>query len=316
MKNITDIRVVATSLAVSISDVVLSFTVAIITGSTVMLAQGLQGLSDLITSGILFVGVKRSKRKADEKYHFGYGREVFFWVIMAGILMFLGTGGMSVYFGWQQFANPAPITNTWLALGMLVFAFCTNGYAFSLSLRRLRRLHPGLGWFHQLLRSSIVETKATFLIDLLGTTGAVLGFLALSLFALTGNPAFDGLGSLAIGLSMMVVAMLLIRDVRDLIIGRAVEPEITQRIIGAAQSVQGVQAILDLRTMYLGSAKILVILEIHMHDELTTDQIEKITDNVKEVVSENVPEVHHIQVEIETPDHELLQASKKSAKQL
>ena len=104
---------------------------------------------------------------------------------------------------------------------------------------------------------------------------------------------------------MMTGAVLLIRDVRDLIVGKAVEPEIAQRIIGAAQSVTGVSSVLDLRTMYLGSAKILVILEVHIHNNFTTDEIEKIVDNVKEVVSENVPEVHHIQVEIETPDHEL-----------
>lgn len=106
MHKISDIRVVATSFLVSVSDVVFNFAVAFFTGSTVMLAQGLQGLSDLITGGILFMGVKRSHRMADKKYHFGYGREVFFWVILAGVLMFLGTGGLSVYFGWQQVINP------------------------------------------------------------------------------------------------------------------------------------------------------------------------------------------------------------------
>lgn len=270
-----------------------------------MLTQGLQGLSDLVTGGILFVGVKRSRRKADEQYHFGYGREVFFWVLMAGIIMFLGTGSMSVYFGWQQFTDPTPLTNIWLALGMLIFGFCTNGYAFSLSVRRLRRLHHNYSWWHQLLRSSVVETKAAFLTDFLGTTAALFGFVAIGLYVLTGNPMFDGLGSMIIGLSMMCIAFLLVRDVRDLIVGRAVEPEITERIIGATQSVKGVTSVLDLRTMYLGSAKILVILEVHMHDRLNTDQIEMITDNVKAVVQENVPEVHHIQVEVETPDHEL-----------
>ncbi len=230
---------------------------------------------------------------------------------MAGILMFLGAGGMSVYFGLQQIIDPTPIANIWLALAMLTFGFCTNAYAFSLSLRRLRRLHPGVGWLQQLLRSSIVETKATFLIDFLGTTATVLGLIALSLYLLTGNAVFDGVGSVVIGLSMMFLAALLIRDARDLIVGRAIEPQITQRIIGAAQSVHGVQSILDLRTMYLGSAKILVILEVHMHDGLDTDQLEKIIDNVKEVVKENVPEVHHIQVEIETPEHELVKNTRR-----
>lgn len=306
MKKISDLRVVATSFLVSISDVVLNFLVAYFTGSAVMLAQGLQGVSDLITGGILFMGVKRSSRIADKNYHFGYGREVFFWVVLAGVLMFFGTGGLSVYFGWQQVTSPNPVDNVWLAFAMLMVGFATNGYAFSLSLRRLRRMHHGFGWWHQLLRSSVVETKATFLIDLMGTIAAGLGFVALAAYVFTGNPVFDGFGSIAIGMAMMLCATLLIRDARDLLVGRAVDPEVTQRIISAADSVDGIDSVLDLRTMYIGSAKILVILEVHMPDELITDQIEHIIDKVKQVVQTSVPEVHHIQIEVETPDHELV----------
>ena len=306
MHKISDIRVVATSFLVSISDVVFNFAVAFFTGSTVMLAQALQGLSDLITGGILFLGVKRSHRMADKNYHFGYGREVFFWVILAGVLMFLGTGGLSVYFGWQQVISPSPVENVWLAFAMLTLGFSTNAYAFSLSFKRLRRLRGGLSWWHQLLRSSVVETKATFLIDFLGTLAACLGFVALLAFVLTGDVAYDGLGSMAIGIIMMLGAILLIRDARELLVGRSVDPAITERILAAAHSVEGIDSVLDLRTMYIGSAKILVILEVHMPDELITDQIEQIIDEAKKVVQANVPEVHHIQVEVETPDHELI----------
>lgn len=302
-KSISDYRVVATSLIVSISDVVLNFAISLITGSTVMLAQALQGLSDLVTGGILYQGVNRSKRKANNIYQLGHGREIFFWVLMAGIVMFVGTGGMSVYFGYQQFVDPHPVTSVWLALGMLLFGLSTNGYAFSLSVKRLNRLDPSRRWHHQLFHSSIVETKATFLIDLLGTTSALLGFIALTLYVITGNAMFDGLGSIVIGASMMCVAALLINDVRSLMVGKAVEPQVAERIIGSAQSVHGIQSVLDLRTMYLGSARLLVLIEVHVEDGLDTDQIEKIVDNVKEVVQANVPQVHHIQVEIETPDH-------------
>lgn len=305
MKKISDIRVVATSFTVSIMDVVLNFAAAMFTGSTVMLAQSLQGMSDLITGGILYFGVKRSKRMATSLYQFGYGREVFFWVLMAGILMFIGTGGLSFYFGWQQFTNPHPIENIGLAFAMLLIGITANGYALSLSVHRLKYLYKGFSWWHQLRHSSAAETKATFLIDVLGTSSAIFGFIALIAFVFTNNPQFDGLGSMVIGLSMMAMSLLLLRDVRDLIVGRAVEPHIAERIIGAAQSVKGVQSILDLRTMYLGSSSILVILEVHIDDGLETDEIEAITDNVKEVVQENIPEVHHIQVEIETPDSEL-----------
>lgn len=303
-KTLSDVRVVATSLVVSVSDVVLNFIVALLTGSTVMLTQALQGTSDLVTGGILYVGVKRSKRDADHKYQFGYGREIFFWVIMAGVFMFLGTGALSVYFGYQQFINPTPIDYIWVAFAMLAWGFTTNLYAFSLSLQRMHRLDAAKTWWHQLMRSSIVETKATFIIDFLGTLAAFFGFIALLAYALTGNAQFDGIGSMVIGLSMMLTSILLIMDVRDLIVGKAVDPDVSERIIGATQTVTGIQSVLDLRTMYLGSAKLLVIVEVHVKDGLETDQIEAIVDNVKAVVQQSVPQVHHIQVEVETPDNE------------
>lgn len=305
MSKISDIRVVGTSVLVSVSDVGLNALVAFLTGSTVMLSQALQGMSDLITGVILFFGVRSSKRKPDQRYQFGYGREVFFWVLIAGIMMFLGTGGLSLFFGIQQFLNPDPVENLPVAFIMLVFGFSTNAYAFSLSVRRLYEASAGgRKWWREILRSSIVETKATLLIDFLGTLASVLGLTALGVYVLTGNASFDGIGSIAIGLSMMLGASVLIRDVRDLIVGRSVEPQVAEDIMIAARSIPGVEEVLDLRTMYLGSAKLLVILEVHMQDNLHTGQIEKIVDKVKATIKEEVPLVHHIQVEVETPEDE------------
>ncbi len=301
-KAISDIRVVVTSLAVSVFDVALSFGAAIVTGSTVMIAQGLQGLSDLVTAGVLYQGVRRSHKKPDSLYQFGFGREVFFWVLMAGIVMFVGTGGMSVYFGYQQVVDPQPVDNIWLAFVLLVVAFISNGYAFLLSLFRLNKLDPDRRWYHQLIHSSVAETKATFLIDFLGTISALFGVVALALFVVTGNEQFDGVGGMVIGVGMMGVALVLINDMRSLMVGRAVDPKMAERITTSALSVKGVLSVLDLRTMYLGSAKMLVILEIHAQDDLVTDEIEQLIDSVKDTIQADIPEVHHIQVELETPD--------------
>lgn len=304
MSKVSDVRVVLTSFVVSIFDVALNLLVALVTGSTVMLSQALQGLSDLITGGILFMGVKRSKRQSDNKFQFGYGREIFFWVLIAGIVMFGGTGLASVLLGYNQIVKPEEIENIWLAIAMLVVGFSTNFYAFRLSLVRLKQhSRSGSLWRH-LISSSIVETKATFIIDFLGTLAAVIGFVSLVISLITGNEQFDGLGSIAIGLAMMVGAILLMKDVRDLIVGKSVDKDTSRRIIRAATSIDGVNKVLDLRTMYLGSEKPLVILEVHIQDDLDTDTIEKITDIIKTKVQRLVPIAQHIQIEIETPDNE------------
>lgn len=314
MATLSDVRVVATSALVSVSDVVLNLIVALLTGSTIMLSQALQGLSDLVTGGLLFVGVKRSKRQADARFQFGYGREIFFWVLIASIIMFAGTGAMSLYFGYQQILYPSAVEHVWVAFAMLVFGLCTNGYAFSLSLGRLRQQgeEQGEHWWRYLVNSSLIETKATFAIDFLGTSAAVVGLAALGIYQLTGLAQFDGVGSIVIGLTMMIAAVMLVRDIHDLIVGRGVNAKTLAALRREALAVKGVNAVLDLLTMYVGSSKLFVVMELHLADDFTTDEIERIIDTVKRRIHKKIPLVHHIQIEVETPDDEI---SAKKTKQ-
>lgn len=301
-KRLSDKRVVVTSLLVSLSDITLNLIVAILTGSVVMLTQSLQGLSDGLTAVILLIGVNKARREGDKRHPFGYGREIFFWVLLAGIFMFLGTGLVSILIGYQQLTEPTAIGSTGIAFAMLVFGFTTNAYAFSRSVKRMNQSIGTEHWWKRFMHSGMVETKATFLVDALGTTTALLGMIALGTYVVTGDVRFDGVGGILIGLAMMTGSLLLIRDVKGLIVGRAVSDSIAKDITNSALRVNGVNAILDLRTMYVGSSKLLIILEVHLRDDLTTDEIEVITDAVKEAVKRDVPNVHRIQVEIETPE--------------
>lgn len=305
MKNLGDSKVVGTSLLVSVSDVALNITVAFFTGSAVMLSQALQGLSDLITAGTLYHGVRRSKRDRDQRHPFGYGREIFFWVLIAAVFMFFGTGLLSIYFGAKQFTDTKPVAHIGLALAMVVFGFITNLYAFSLSVRRLNQTEGLLPWWRRLITSTMVETKATFLIDFLGTLAALLGLTALLLLALTGDARLDGAGAIAVGISMMVGAILLVYDVKSLIVGRSVPEATLEKITHAALSIDGVEDVLDLRTMYIGSTRLLVVIEVHLADGLETNAIESISDRIKHAIVAVVPHAYTIQVEVETPENEL-----------
>ena len=303
MAKLSDVKVVVTSLLVSLSDVVLNLLVAIFTGSTVMLSQSLQGMSDLLTSGLLWFGVRRSQKEADAQFQFGYGREIFFWVMISSIIMIVGTGAMSLYFGYQQLRAPSSVENVGIAFAMLVFGFTTNCYSFSLSLKRLRANDPARkkSWLRVFMKSSLVETKATFLVDGVGTLAALLGLTALGAYVVTGMAQFDGIGSMAIGSLTICSAIVLMRDVRDLIVGRGVDEATLTRITKQATAVKGVQNVLDIKTMFVGSSKLFVVLEVHLHGRYKTAQVERIIDEIKQNVLQKVPMVHHIQVEVETP---------------
>jgi cation diffusion facilitator family transporter len=295
-------RVVATSFIVDLSDVGLNIAAAVLSGSVVMLTEGLQGSADLLTSGLLWIGIKRARRRANKQYPFGFGRELFFWALMAGVSMFILTAGMSFYFGLQRFLNPQPLHNLGFAYFSLVIGLVTNLYAFNLSRRRLnlpfRQPYRAL---HNLRQSNLIESKSTLTLDAMGSTASFLGLIALLLYGLTGNSRFDGIGAMIVGIASAVFAVLLIVEVRDMITGRSATKDIEQQISATALSVEGVKKVLDLRTMVLGAEDLLVNIELHLDPTLTTTQIENLTDQVKARIKRSVAEVRHIQVEVETP---------------
>lgn len=303
---LADTKVVAASLSVSVLDVLLNLVVAIITGSAVMLAQMFQGLSDLITAAFLYHGVRRSKRGRDATHDFGYGREVYFWVMISAFFMFFGTGLLSLYFGYKQFNKPEHVGNTWLILLVLVVVLFTNAYAFYLSYKRLGHgRHKASKRWQQIVRSPMIETKTTFIVDLLGTCGAIIGLASIVAYALTGNAKFDGLGGMIIGAAMMVGALLVIFDVKGLIVGRSLTATQARTLTRRVSNLDGVNGVLDIRSMYIGSTKLLVVVEVHLSDELSTDEIEILSDNIKLEVKRAVQYAQVVQVEVETPDEEL-----------
>jgi divalent metal cation (Fe/Co/Zn/Cd) transporter len=174
-------------------------------------------------------------------------------------------------------------------------------YALSLSARRLRGAHVGQRTWQHFRHSSLIETKATLVLDLLGSVSAVVGLVAIGLYHLTGNSGYDGMGSILIGISTAVLAVVLISGVKDLLVGRSATSDIESRIREAVLEVPEVKRVLDLRTMYLGSERLLVNLEVYMEGGLETRQIEELIDEIKRKVKRRAPIVSHIQVELETP---------------
>lgn len=302
-KTITEFRTVVTSSVVSLADITLSLIAAFITGSNVMVAQALQGTADLLTTLLLLLGVKRSKKKATKDHPFGFGRELFFWVLMSSLFAFLVSGGVASFRAINELIDGAELKDLHIAIGLLAFGFVTNAYSLSNSVRRLSAKDFGNSFWDVLLHSSLVETKMTLLVDLMGTLSAGLGVIALILAQITGNSAFDAIGALMIGLLTAAGALFVIIDLHSLIVGRSPNPVIIESIRKNALKNKNVLDVLDLRATSIGSDKYLVILEVHFKDDLSTDEIEEATDQVKSTVMKNVQQVQQIQVEAETPEN-------------
>lgn len=301
-KKITARRVITTSFSVDVIDFFLNFWIAILSGSVIMLTQVLEAISDLLASGFLLIGLRRSLRKDDRSHPFGYGREIYFWTLLSSLVMFGFTSTLSFYFGWKRFLHPEIVHDLNLAMIVLIITFFTNSYAFLLSYRRLikrRKLKHILQIFY---KSSLVETKTTFILDLMGTLASLLGAVALGVYLTTGDPRFDGIGAMAIGVALAVCSVFLILGIRDLLIGKSASLETENKIKDAALKVDEVEEVLDLKTMHVGPEKLLVNLDVHMSQRLSTKDLEKLIDKIKESIRREVPDVKYLQVELETPN--------------
>lgn len=300
-KRVTAKKVITVSFLVDLLDIALNFVVVMITGSVVMLTELLEGIADLVASGFLLIGLKRSAQKADSSHPFGYGKAIYVWTLLAGLLMFGITSTLSIYLGWQRYHNPQVIHNSLLAVIVLLITLSTNSYAFYLSLSRLLKKRSIKSIIRIFYRSSLVETKTTFILDLMGASASLFGLIALSLYTITGDGRLDGIGAIVIGITLAIFSLFLLMGIGDLIIGRSASSETELKIRRAALSVDEVNRILDLKTMHIGPEKLLVFLDVNMEDRLETDQLEKLIDEIKDKIRKIVPTAKYIQIELETP---------------
>lgn len=197
-------KVVWTSFFVDVLDVLINFWIMIVTGSVVMVAELFQGVSDLVASGLLLVGLKRPKK------------EIYFWSFMSAIVMLFIASTLSFYFGLKRFLHPEEIKNIFLAFAILIVNITSNGYAFYLSIKRILK---GKNWrmvIKEFKDSKLLITKNTFVLDLMGMGAGVVGLAALVLYQLFGEIRFDGLGAMGIGLVLAILSIDLILNIRRL----------------------------------------------------------------------------------------------------
>lgn len=283
---------------VDIVDIVTNVVVALLTGSIVMVVESIQGLADTTAAGLLVIGVKRANRSADSLHPFGYGRELYFWALISSVIMLVFTAGTSFLLGLNRFLRPERLDNLFLAFFVLGLAVVTNGYALSLDIKRLSGNLPKHKIFRHFFASAHIETKTTFVLDLIGVLSALAGLVNLSLYQLSGKLYFDGIGAMTIGTLLGVLSIVLAIEAKELLIGRAASVKIHRSIRKIVLNFEEVVKIASIKTAYVGSGRLIVDLDLHLKNGLTTDQIERLTARIKEEIKNSIVEVDDIQIEL------------------
>jgi cation diffusion facilitator family transporter len=276
------------------------FAAAALTGSSAMLAEGIHSLVDTGNGGLVLFGMRRSTRPADAEHPFGHGMEVYFWTLIVAISIFGIGGGMSVYEGILHLLHPVAIENPLPNYVSLAIAAVLEGSSFFIAMREFGAAR-GPRRALEFIRDSKDPSLFTVVFeDSAALLGLLVAFLGVLLGQLTGIRYFDGGASVIIGLLLMGVAWLLARESKGLLIGEGVEPAVLSKMRALVAADPTVDAVGDVRTMYLGPHDVLVNLDVAFRAGSDTVAIRASVERIESALKAEFPEVTRIYIEVAT----------------
>ncbi|HEY6493614.1 MAG TPA: cation diffusion facilitator family transporter, partial [Trebonia sp.] len=267
----------------------------IMTGSSAMLAESAHSAADTLDQTFLLLSLRQAERPASREHPFGHGQERYFWALLAAFGIFIAGGGFSVFEGILALTR-SQHEDPLIAYVALAIAFVAEGTslirAFWQVRREARQGHEEL--LDHVESSPDITVKVALFEDSTAVVGLVIAALGVGLSQLTGSPAWDGGASIAIGVLLVILAVKLARDSKDLLIGRAASPELERLISEEIESTQGVDALLDLRTMHMGPDSLIVAARVALKDEVGANQAEDLADKIDRRLSERLPLQPHV----------------------
>jgi cation diffusion facilitator family transporter len=286
---------------------ILKLVAAVITGSSGMMAEALHSVADTTNQIFLLLGLRFYKRPASDKHPFGYGKERFFWSFIAAIFIFGVGATYAIYEGIEKLAHPHPPTNLGWAYAVLAISFALESGSIALALYQevKEAHHEGLS-FADYLRESKDPTAKTVLFEdsaaLIGIVIAATG-LVLTDYQVGGAGAYwDGVASILIGGVLAVVAFVLARSSRGLLLGEAANPKVLAAIKQAIESHPNVEYVVELLTMHLAPKQILINAHVKLRPDLVTTDIVKSIEEIEGRIKRAEPKVEMIFLEVARPE--------------
>ena len=276
------------------------FIAASISGSSAMLSEGIHSVVDCGNQLLLLYGLRRSNRKPDESHPFGYGMELYFWTFVVAILIFALGSGISIYEGIEKVYHPEPIVAPGLSYVVLVLSMIFEAFAWTIAYREFQKTR-GEQSFVEAVRHSKDPTVFTVLFE---DTAAMLG-LVIALIGIAGAhmlnmPVLDGLASIAIGIVLALVAVLLAIESKGLLIGEGADPAIVEDIRLIVQEDFRILRINEILTMHLGPNDILLNASLDFVDGVVAEEVEAAISSLEEQIKQAHPSVSRIFIEVQS----------------
>lgn len=273
------------------------FVGAAITGSASMLAEAVHSVADTSNQGLLLLGQKRAEQQADQLHPFGYGRNRYFYSFVVALVIFALGSLYAIYEGIHKIQHPEELTNAIVAIVILGIAIGLETFSFVTAMRESKPLKGNASWWQFIRNSRNPELPVVLLEDSGALIGLVLAFAAITLTELTGDPIWDGIGTLGIGILLGVIAVILIIEMQSLLIGEGALPADEAKIRDELVDGDHIDRVIHLRTQYLGPEELLVAAKISIVPGLEIDQIADAIDAAEARVREAVPAARVIYLE-------------------
>ncbi|MEU1290368.1 cation diffusion facilitator family transporter [Kitasatospora sp. NPDC005856] len=267
------------------------------TGSSSMLAEGVHSVADSGNQVLLLVGGKRARREADEEHPFGYGRERYVYGFLVAIVLFSVGGLFAIYEGWHKISHPETLDAWGWAVGVLVFAIAMEGWSFLTAMRESSKAKGRQGWVQFIRTAKAPELPVVLLEDTGALIGLVLALFGVGLTVITGDGVWDGVGTLCIGVLLVVIAVVLALETKSLLLGESASKESVGRIREALVDGEIVTGVIHMRTLHLGPEELLVAAKIAVNAEDSAARVAEAIDAAEERVRAAVPIARAIYLE-------------------
>lgn len=242
---------------------VAKYAAAFVTGSGSMLAEAIHSTADCGNQLLLLLGLKRAKKPPSDDYPLGFGKETYFWSFVVALMLFSIGGLFSVYEGWHKLHVSEPLAYPALALGVLGFGIIVEAISMAGCMREVNKARGDNNLWHWFSNTREAELLVIFGEDLAALLGLAFAFVAISLAWATGNMMWDALGSMAIGILLIVVAFFVGVQVKSLLVGQGVSPDTRQEMLEFLNGQEAVAEVYNLRTLHMG-ADVMVAIKARM----------------------------------------------------
>lgn len=278
----------------------------LLTGAASMLAEAVHSVADTSNQGLLLLGGSRARRQASVEHPFGYGRERYFWAFVVALVLFSLGGLFAIYEGVEKLRHPHEVESLPIAVGILLFAIVLESFSLRTAVRESRHAKGDQSWWHFIRHSKSPELPVVLLEDIGAGVGLVVALAGVALARITGDPRWDAAGSLGIGILLVVIAVVLVVEMKSLLIGESATAADDTAIRRAIEGTDGVLGVIHMRTQHLGPDELLVGAKLELADGLSVAQVATTIDEAERRLRADVPSARVVYLE---PDLRRAQAA-------